>query len=96
MIRIKDITKLVEGKQYLMVSPQFNNAKNLVNYISADYTGLNRKIAYFVFSERAKHIPTKEQFLNTYPEGKQGSYVNHLFALWDNEIQENTEIYQLI
>lgn len=96
MKKITDITQLVEGKQYLMVSRQFNDAKNLVNLISKDYTGLNRKIGYFVFSDRVKHIPTKEQFLNTYPEGKQGSYINHLFALWDNEIQENTEIYQLI
>lgn len=96
MIRITDITQLVEGKQYLMISRQFKDAENLVNLISKDYTGLNRKIGYFVFSDRVKHIPTKEQFLALYTSGKRLPAENHLFSIWESSLQENTEIYELI
>jgi len=79
MIQIKNIESLQEGKQYAMTNKKINGDAITVNCISLDYSGLNRKIAYFCFTDRVKKIPSKDEFIKAMK--KRG--VSHTFALWD-------------
>lgn len=94
MKRITKISDLTIGKQYLMISKQFNDAQNNVTCVSDDYSGLNRDIAYFCFTERVLRVPTKQMFVDDMQNNR---YKVSVFAEWGFCIAEDggTELYEL-
>lgn len=51
------------GETYTNVSHRFNNAKNRVTCIANDFTGMNRGIKYFCFTDRVSKVPTEKEFI---------------------------------
>lgn len=77
---------LKEGDIYNVFSTQFQ-VSNQVKLISFDTTGLNRKIAYFGFSNRPGITPpTKKQLVDMFQNDR---YPFNVFALWDHDLLTN-------
>lgn len=94
MKQIFKTADLKVGKQYLMVSKQFGDARNFVTMIAGDIAELGRDISYFIFTERASVIPNEQGFKKSMQSNRM---VGHTFALWGFAFSEdaNTELYEL-
>ena len=68
------------GKEYTLTK---SDSVNKAIFLSHDRTGMNRKIGYFIFSERGYTIPKDNfPFFNIVDD-------IHVFAIWQHEIDSN-------
>ena len=80
-----ELKNLEIGKEYIICSRQFKSV-NKVIFLSHDLTPLNRKIGYFMFSDRGYTIPKDNILKNP-----------NVFAVWQWQLDNyETRIIQII
>lgn len=85
-IKITNFDQLKEGKEYSIYCKQFD-VDNKAVMVSNDFTGMNRRIAYFQFSDMGENRITKRQFIR---EAQNNISSAATFALWEHDLQHNT------
>lgn len=89
MTTISLLSKLKEGMIYSVSNRAFETTNN-ARFICGDTTSLNRKIAYFQFSDRG-HQPIDKTILRKYFDEEIVS-VSGLFALWQHDLDHQSVI----
>lgn len=85
--QITNLAELVEGKEYLMYSAQFD-ATNIARFICGDTTEMKRELSYWQFSRRGySPLRNKTQLANNF---KNDIYNPTVFVLWDFDLKYYT------
>lgn len=86
MNKINSLAELQPGQEVNIFSHQFE-VENPARFICGDYTGMQRDIGYFQFSDRGFKPIDKMQLVD---QIRKDDVDNTVFALWGTDLSHNT------